>query len=80
MLAFLNLRWDMVRTVTLLRVNVWFSESTHFFFVNKKEVKKTLIPGGVGAVSANPAGPKVFCFAAGQAFFPKKKRLLCLRA
>jgi len=34
----------------------------------------------VASPCQRPQGQKVFCFAAGQAFFPKKKRLLCLRA
>jgi hypothetical protein len=37
--------------------------------VNKKEAKKTLFTGGLGALLPAPAGEKVFCF-----FFSKKKR------
>jgi hypothetical protein len=42
-----------------------------FFFVNKKEAKKTSVLGAVAMVVSRPAGPKVFCF-----FFSKKKRFL----
>jgi hypothetical protein len=39
--------------------------------VNKKEAKKTLFTGGCGTRLQNLAGPKVFGFAVGQAFFKK---------
>jgi hypothetical protein len=43
--------------------------SKDFFFVNKKEAKKTLFTAGVGMAVPEPARAKVFCF-----FFSKKKR------
>jgi hypothetical protein len=44
----------------------------NFFFVNKKEAKKTSLLRARAMYVPTPAGSKVFCFVAGQAFFKKE--------
>jgi hypothetical protein len=44
----------------------------HFFFVNKKEAKKTSLLYPVRVTRPLAQLAKVFCFAAGQAFFQKR--------
>jgi hypothetical protein len=55
------------------RQRVWEGRK-HFFFVNKKEAKKTSVLRAVASAGPTPAGAKVFCFPGRGAFFSKNKR------